>query len=190
MLGSISLGIGPKTASDLDTPAVGPNTTLQETKASPNIVVMTVKGPGDSLGLFSLDTLATGVYTKRGGIQDSDNASGNLEGTQSCANAAPSNHLPTPVWQACVRVACNPSSGPPGPVLLLRAKISGLRELVAAHPELESAVRNIAGQQETDLKVAEALRQLQMTSMSQMHQRQVKQQQQRLTSVTPQSQDI
>ena len=52
-------------------------------------------------------------------------------------------------------------------MVLLRAKVSGLQQLVSEHPELLSAVRNIAVQQETDLKVAEALRRLRTTTMKQ-----------------------
>jgi len=160
-----------------------------------NIVVMAVKGPGDSLGLVSLDApptcsalgghnsqpvssqppCAKGMPTANDVGTDSVSAV-KLDHSTSCTVAATSadarHHLLTPVWQACVRVACKPS-GPSAPALLLRAKISGLRELVALHPELESALRNIAGQQDTDLKVAEALRQLRMTTMSQDHQRQI-----------------
>ena len=46
-----------------------------------------------------------------------------------------------------------------------------MQELVAAHPDLAAAVRNIAVQGETDLKVAEALRQLRMTTMAQQQRR-------------------
>ena len=45
------------------------------------------------------------------------------------------------------------AGGGSGGVVLLRAKVSGLQQLVMEHPELASAVRNIAVQQDTDLKV-------------------------------------
>jgi hypothetical protein len=44
------------------------------------------------------------------------------------------------------------------------AKVSDLAKLVEAHPEMAQVVKQIATQQETDMMVAEAMRQLQLFS--------------------------
>jgi hypothetical protein len=66
---------------------------------------------------------------------------------------------PLPTWCAGVRVRGQV------PVVALKAEVSGLCELARMHPDMASAVRNIAVQQETDWKVVEALRQLHMSSI-------------------------
>lgn len=57
-------------------------------------------------------------------------------------------------WQVAVRAR--------GAVTLFMAKASDLAKLVEAHPEMEQAVKQIVTQQETDMMVAEAMRQLQL----------------------------
>ena len=57
-------------------------------------------------------------------------------------------------WQVAVRAR--------GAVTLFMAKVSDLAKLVEAHPEMEQAVKQIVTQQETDMMVAEAMRQLQL----------------------------
>jgi hypothetical protein len=45
-----------------------------------------------------------------------------------------------------------------------RASLAHIRQLVSQHPELEAVMKHIAVQQETDLLVSEALRQLRLVS--------------------------
>ena len=170
LLSSINLGRGSNTSLD-------PMTTGSPHSGSlPQSIVMAVKGPGDSLGLVSIDAAPSPPQAPGGGAAGAGGAGG---------EGAPSMHPPPlqrttsaiPIWRACVRAACGSTTALATPVVLLRAKVSGLRDLVAVHPELAAAVRNIAVQQETDLKVAEALRQLRMTTMSQQQQRRLRQQQ-------------
>lgn len=58
------------------------------------------------------------------------------------------------VWRASVRAR--------GPVTVFVAKVSELRALVQRRPELEGCVRQMVMQQETDMMVAEAMRQLRL----------------------------
>ena len=125
-------------------------------------IVLAVKGPGDSLGLVSME--APAARGCRGGGDGGGSGGGSDPASCSCPPEPPP--LRKPTWRACVRAS---RSEPP--VVLLRAKVAGLQELVAAHPDLAAAVRNIAVQGETDLKVAEALRQLRMTTMAQQQRR-------------------
>jgi hypothetical protein len=57
-------------------------------------------------------------------------------------------------WKVSVRARSN--------VKLFRARLDDLARLVEAHPEMESAVKQIVTQQETDMMVAEAMRQLRL----------------------------
>lgn len=57
-----------------------------------------------------------------------------------------------PRWRVHVRTR--------GSVTLFTTKLDDLKKLVEAHPEMESAVKQIVTQQETDMMVAEAMRQL------------------------------
>lgn len=61
-----------------------------------------------------------------------------------------------PTWRANVRTR--------GEVVAFKADVHNIRRLVATYPELEPAMKHIAVQQETDLMVAEALRQLRLAS--------------------------
>ena len=123
-------------------------------------IVLAVKGPGDSLGLVCMDAPAAR------GCSGGGDGGGRGGGSEPASCSCPSEPPRKPTWRACVRAS---RSEPP--VVLLRAKVAGLQELVAAHPDLAAAVRNIAVQGETDLKVAEALRQLRMTTMAQQQRR-------------------
>lgn len=49
-----------------------------------------------------------------------------------------------------------------GDVIVFTTKLADLQKLVEAHPEMESAVKQIVTQQETDMMVAEAMRQLRL----------------------------
>eukprot|EP00882_Tetradesmus_deserticola_P008723 GHRQ01009199.1.p1 GENE.GHRQ01009199.1~~GHRQ01009199.1.p1 ORF type:complete len:243 (+),score=92.16 GHRQ01009199.1:827-1555(+) len=57
-------------------------------------------------------------------------------------------------WKVSVRARSD--------VKLFRARLDDLARLVETHPEMESAVKQMATQQETDMMVAEAMRQLQL----------------------------
>lgn len=57
-------------------------------------------------------------------------------------------------WKVSVRARSD--------VKLFRARLDDLARLVEAHPEMESAVKQIVTQQETDMMVAEAMRQLRL----------------------------
>jgi hypothetical protein len=57
-------------------------------------------------------------------------------------------------WKVSVRARSD--------VKLFRARCDDLGRLVEAHPEMESAVKQIVTQQETDMMVAEAMRQLRL----------------------------
>mmetsp|Transcript_35580 Transcript_35580/g.79024 ORF Transcript_35580/g.79024 Transcript_35580/m.79024 type:complete len:994 (+) Transcript_35580:258-3239(+) len=76
---------------------------------------------------------------------------------------------PVPTWRANVRAR--------GEVGCFMAEVDTIHDVLQRHPELESAMRNIAVQQETDFKVAEALRQLRLhhrqLQLQQMAQEQV-----------------
>ncbi len=69
------------------------------------------------------------------------------------AAAAP---RPRPTWQAHVRAR--------GEVVAFRAELARVERLACEYPELGSAMRHLARQQETDLLVAEALRQLRLVT--------------------------
>jgi DNA transposition AAA+ family ATPase len=60
------------------------------------------------------------------------------------------------VWRASVRAR--------GPVTVFVARVSELRRLVELRPELEASVRQMVMQQETDMMVAEAMRQLRLAN--------------------------
>ncbi len=60
------------------------------------------------------------------------------------------------VWRASVRAR--------GPVTVFVARLSELRRLVEQRPELEASVRQMVMQQETDMMVAEAMRQLRLAN--------------------------
>eukprot|EP00878_Enallax_costatus_P009559 GHUV01009989.1.p2 GENE.GHUV01009989.1~~GHUV01009989.1.p2 ORF type:complete len:143 (+),score=49.47 GHUV01009989.1:1910-2338(+) len=49
-----------------------------------------------------------------------------------------------------------------GDVIVFTTKLADLQKLVEVHPEMESAVKQIVTQQETDMMVAEAMRQLRL----------------------------
>lgn len=94
-----------------------------------------VKGAGDSLGVPLLRQGSTGLVP--------------LTGRGSGPGGVRERR-----WKVSVRARGN--------VTLFRAKLEDLSRLVECHPEMASAVNQIATQQETDLMVAEAMRQLQL----------------------------
>ncbi len=104
-------------------------------------VVIAVKGPGDSLGLLSLDPPGeTPHHHQQLPLQPPHQQ-----------QQLPQQQLQQqPTWRACVRAKTR--------VLALRAEIAGLRALSSEHPELRAAVAAIAEQQQTDLKVRSASR--------------------------------
>lgn len=69
-----------------------------------------------------------------------------------------------PVWMASVRAR--------GEVLAFKARVEDIRQLVLQHPEVEPAVNQIVVQQETDMMVAEAMRQLRIFNGTQRHKQQ------------------
>jgi hypothetical protein len=70
------------------------------------------------------------------------------------SNGGSSNRARERRWEVSVRARSN--------VKLFRARLDDLARLVEAHPEMESAVKQIVTQQETDMMVAEAMRQLRL----------------------------
>jgi CRP-like cAMP-binding protein len=102
--------------------------------AQPPAKVLAIKGPGDSLGV----PLIPGSSSNSGG--GGSNSSSRLRERR---------------WKVSVRAR---SDG----VKLFRARLDDLARLVEAHPEMESAVKQIVTQQETDMMVAEAMRQLRL----------------------------
>lgn len=103
----------------------------------PQRIVIAVKGPGDSLGLLHRPSKRQSAASPSG----------------TGARAA------HPVWRASAAARTR--------VEALRASVAALSALVWEHPELASAVRSMAEQQHTDMRVAEALRQLHAIGRSQ-----------------------
>lgn len=73
---------------------------------------------------------------------------------------SPQQAMQQPVWMASVRAR--------GQVLAFKARVEDIRQLVRQHPEVEPAVKQIVVQQETDLMVAEAMRQLRIFNGTQL----------------------
>lgn len=73
----------------------------------------------------------------------------------------PGSRAPDRQWKVSVRAR--------GDVTVFSARLEDLERLVEAHPEMESAVKQIVTQQETDMMVAEAMRQLRLYNDCQQH---------------------
>jgi hypothetical protein len=98
--------------------------------------LLAVKGPGDSLGVPLLPT--------------STSAAANGSSRRSSSGAAAVERA----WKVSVVAR--------GRTTVFTARLEDLARLVEAHPEMEGAVKQIVTQQETDMMVAEAMRQLQL----------------------------
>lgn len=110
--------------------------------------LLAIKGAGESLGLPCLST--------RPSLGGNPSAS---------ALSAGCGGVPAAEWGArlqSLRWACYARAR--GAVTVFTARASDLQKLVDAHPEMERAVKQIVIQQETDLMVAEAMRQLRLVS--------------------------
>ncbi|KAL6755168.1 hypothetical protein V8C86DRAFT_2683603 [Haematococcus lacustris] len=160
----------------------------------PVVLVLATKGPGDSLGFTSLDVrhaaaaAAAAAYPSPAWTGGAAASPKELLSSAACPTAASPSQLgrgashgsqgdeareaastglglasgggatmPKPVWRASVR-----SKGEE--VVLFKAEVDHIQRLVLLHPEMAAAMKHIAGQQETDLMVAEALRQLRLAS--------------------------
>jgi CRP-like cAMP-binding protein len=113
--------------------------------------VIAVKGPGDSLGLPH--GLQAALASSTGGGGGSSCSSGSNQALPAEGEVR---------WQVCARAR--------GAVTVFRVRCADLGALVAAHPEMEGAVRQMLVQQETDMMVAEAMRQLRLFNEAGAHQ--------------------
>jgi CRP-like cAMP-binding protein len=77
-----------------------------------------------------------------------------VPGSSNAGNSGSSRTRSERRWKVSVRARSD--------VKLFRARCDDLERLVEAHPEMESAVKQIVTQQETDMMVAEAMRQLRL----------------------------
>lgn len=101
------------------------------------VKLLAVKGPGDSLGVPLLPP-------------HSQQQTGAAARSSSSAGGGGSERR----WKVSVLAR--------GRTTVFTARLEELAKLVEAHPEMESAVRHIVTQQETDMMVAEAMRQLRL----------------------------
>lgn len=97
--------------------------------------LLAVKGPGDSLGVPLLPSNTAA-------------AAANGSSRRSSSGAA----------ERCWKVSVVAR----GRTTVFTARLEDLAKLVEAHPEMEGAVKQIVTQQETDMMVAEAMRQLRL----------------------------
>jgi CRP-like cAMP-binding protein len=98
-----------------------------------HVLILAVKGPGDSLGLASLHPPSSSQGQGQGHPHDDDLSQG--EAAEGEGLQLPP--LPKPTWQAHVRAR--------GEVLAFKADVDNMNRLLALHPELEAALKNIAG---------------------------------------------
>lgn len=99
--------------------------------------LLAVKGPGDSLGVPLLPAASTQNCSSGGG--------GNPARRASAVERR---------WKVSVAAR--------GRAIVFTARLEDLAKLVESHPEMEGAVKQIVTQQETDMMVAEAMRQLRL----------------------------
>ncbi len=105
--------------------------------------VLAIKTAGEGLGLPSLS------------------APGAAPARRPAAVSGPRSSLERHRWKAYARAR--------GAVTVFRARLGDLLKLVEAHPEMEPAVKQIVTQQETDLMVAEAMRELRLFNTDCQH---------------------
>lgn len=98
--------------------------------------LLAVKGPGDSLGVPLLPAPNTN--------NSNSNGSSSRRSSAACERR----------WKVSVVAR--------GRAVVFTARLEDLARLVEAHPEMEGAVKQIVTQQETDMMVAEAMRQLRL----------------------------
>jgi hypothetical protein len=113
--------------------------------------VIAVKGPGDSLGMPH--GLQAALASSSSGGGGSSSGGGSNQGLPPAGEVR---------WQVCARAR--------GSVTVFRVRCADLGALVASHPEMEGAVRQMLVQQETDMMVAEAMRQLRLYNEAGAHQ--------------------
>ncbi len=99
----------------------------------PQLKLIAVKGPGDSLGPPFVQQRRSISGAPRNGI-----------------TSVATDHR----WRVYVRAR--------GPVTAFRARLEDLVKLVEQHPEMEGAMKQMGTAQETDMMVAEAMRQLRL----------------------------
>ena len=140
----------------------------------PSVLILAVKGPGDSLGLTSLAPNQPASEVGAGapaGVSAPTSPTGAAAGVPrplpplgrstdgGCLGRASGDHRPT--WRANVRAR--------GEVVAFMANMDNIQRLVQLHPELAATMKHMATQQETDLMVSEALRQLRLVSAGLNH---------------------
>lgn len=104
----------------------------RDTLPPDGVKLLAVKGPGDSLGVPLLPS------TQAQGASRRSNSGSTAERR----------------WKVSVVAR--------GCTTVFTARLEDLAKLVEAHPEMEGAVQQIVTQQETDMMVAEAMRQLRL----------------------------
>jgi hypothetical protein len=100
-------------------------------RPSDGVKLLSVKGPGDSLGVPQLPSKQAGASR--------------------CSSIG---SVAERRWKVSVVAR--------GRTTVFTARLEDLAKLVEAHPEMEGAVQQIVTQQETDMMVAEAMRQLRL----------------------------
>jgi hypothetical protein len=113
----------------------------------PGLRLLATKGPGESIGLPCLSRRSAPDGAAAGGAAPSALA-GSAMSADACAQLA------------ALRWACYARAR--GEVTVFTARAADLLRLVDSYPEMEPAVQQIVTQQETDLMVAEAMRQLRL----------------------------
>jgi hypothetical protein len=108
------------------------------------VKLLGLKGPGDSLGVPQLPPTTT----------QPSSAAAAAGSTATVALAAAAAAAQPHVWKVYVRAR--------GPATVFVARLADLARLVEAHPEMAAAVQQMVTQQETDMMVAEAMRQLRL----------------------------
>jgi hypothetical protein len=113
-----------------------------------------VKGPGESLGLPQLPPAAAAAAAAAAATPPSTGSASLCSSSSSntAGAAAPAGEARS--WKVYVRAR--------GPALVFVARAADLARLVEVHPEMHAAVQQMVTQQETDMMVAEAMRQLRL----------------------------